>query len=133
MLGGARIQVRATAGMSATYAALGEPARAAPLLAQAEALLEEASPKTSTAATGTLASDICHAVAIAKVRNGHTAAALCSLEQAADAGWRDWRWLNTDPELELPRGEARFLVLVKRLSRLPPVKLAVHDLALCEN
>jgi len=133
MLGSARIQVRATAGMSATYAALGDTARAAPLLAQAEALLEEVIPQTGTAAGGTLASDICHAVAIAQVRNGHAAAALCSLEQAADSGWLDWRWLNTDPELVSLRGEARFQVLVERLSRLPPVELSVHGLALCEN
>ena len=133
MLGGARIQVRATAGMSATYAALGDTARAAPLLAQAEALLEEVRPKTGTAAAGTLASDICHAVAIAKIRNGHTAAALCSLEQAADSGWRDWRWLNTDPELEPLRGEPRFRALVERLSQLPPVEFSAHDLASGEN
>jgi serine/threonine protein kinase/tetratricopeptide (TPR) repeat protein len=133
MLGGARIQVRATAGMSAAYAALGDAARAAALLAQAEALLEEVRPQTCTAAAGTLASDICHAMATAQVRNGHAAAALGSLEQAVDSGWRDWRWLNTDPELEPLRGEPRFHAIIERLSKLTPVELSAHGLALGEN
>ena len=133
MLGGGRIQVRATAGMSSAYAALGDTTRAAALLAQAEALFEEVRPLTGTASPGTLASDICHAVAIAQIRNGNAAAALCSLEQAADSGWRDWRWLDTDPELEPLRREARFQALVERLRQLPPVELSVRDLALCES
>ena len=122
MLGGARIQVRVTAGISAAYAALGDAARAAPLLAQAEALLEEVRPQTGTAAGGTMASEICHAVAIAQARNGHAAAALRSLEQAAGSGWCDWRWLDTDPELAPLRGEPRFHALVERLRQLPPVE-----------
>jgi len=133
ILGGARIQVRVTAGMSAAYAALGDVARAAALLAQAEALLEDVRPQTGTASFGTLASDICHAMATAQVRNGHAAAALGSLEQAVDSGWRDWRWLNTDPELEPLRGEPRFHAIIERLSKLTPVELSAHGLALGEN
>ena len=130
ILGLGRIQVRATAGMSAAYAALGDAARATPLLAQAEALLEEVRPQTGTAFPGgTLASEICHAVAISQARNGHVAAALGSLEQAAGSGWRDWRWLDTDPELEPLRGEARFQALVERLRQLPPVEFSVPNLA----
>jgi len=134
ILGIGRIQVRATAGLSAAYAALGDAARATPLLAQAEALLEEVRPQTGTAFPGgTLAGEICYAVAIAQARNGHAAAALRSLEQAAGSGWRDWRWLDTDPELEPLRGEARFQPLVERLRQLPPVEFSVHHLVLCEN
>lgn len=133
ILGGARIHVRVTAGMSAAYAALGDVARAAALLAQAEALLEDVRPQTGTAPFGTLASDICHAVATAQVRNGRAAAALGSLEQAVDSGWRDWRWLNTDPELEPLRGEPRFHAIIERLSKLTPVELSAHGLALGEN
>src|ERR1017187_2452687 len=118
MLGGARLQVRATAGMSAAYAALGDAARSAPLLAQAEALLEEVRPLTGTATGGILASDICHVVAIAQARNGHAAATLGSLEQAANCAWRDWRWLNVDPELEPLRGEPRFQALIESLRQL---------------
>ena len=120
-LGGARIQVRASAGMSAAYAALGNSARAVPLLAQAEALLEEVSPQTGTAATGTLACDIYHAVAIAQARNGQVAAALLSLERAVASGWRDWRWLEADPELESLRTAPRFEALLDSLRHLPPV------------
>src|ERR1039458_3439906 len=133
ILGGARIHARVTAGMSGAYAALGDVARAAALLAQAEALLEDVRPQTGTASFGTLASDICHAVATAQVRNGHAAAALGSLEQAVDSGWRDWRWLNTDPELEPLRGEPRFQAIIERLSKLTPVELSAHGLALGEN
>jgi len=130
ILGIGRIQVRATAGMSAAYAALGDAARATPLLAQAEALLEEVRPQTGTAFPGgTLAGEICHAVAIAQARSGHAAAALRSLEQAAGSGWRDWRWLDTDPELEPLRGEARFQALVERLRQLPPVKFSAPNVA----
>ena len=72
-------------------------------------------------------------MAIAQIRNGDAAAALRSLEQAADSGWLDWRWLDTDPELETLRGEARFQALVRRLRQLPPVEFSAHGLALREN
>jgi serine/threonine protein kinase/Flp pilus assembly protein TadD len=121
MVGGARMQVRATAGMSAAYAALGDAARAAPLLAQAEALLEEVRPDTSTAGGGVLVSDLCHAVAIAQARNRQAAAALRSLERAVASGWLDWRWLDTDPELESLRTDPRFEALLDPLRHLPPV------------
>jgi hypothetical protein len=111
--------VRATVGMSAAYAALGDAARAAPLLAQAEALLEEVRPETGSAAGGILVSDLCHAVAIAQARNRQAAAALRLLEQAVASGWRDWRWLDT--ELEPLRAAPRFEALLDPLRHLPPV------------
>jgi len=120
-MSGARLQVRATAGMAAAYAVLGDAARAAPLLAQAEALLEEVRPETSTAAGGLLVSDLCYAVAIAQARNGQAGAALRSLEQAIASGWLDWRWLDTDPELEPLRADPRFEAFLDPLRHLPPV------------
>jgi RNA polymerase sigma factor (TIGR02999 family) len=85
-------------------------------LVKVDEALEEVRPQTGTASFGTLAGDICHAVAIAQARNGHAAAALRSLEQATASGW-----LDTDPELKPLRTDPRFEALLDPLRHLPPV------------
>jgi hypothetical protein len=60
-------------------------------------------------------------VAAAFARIGESEKVLDYLEKAVRHGWRDPRWLESDPEFAALRSQARFQTLQENLKLLPPV------------
>jgi hypothetical protein len=59
-------------------------------------------------------------LACAHARSGSKGAALDALAKAADAGFRDLKGLEGDPDLASIRGKKEYKELVARLAALPP-------------
>ena len=119
MLGRQRVLARTQAGMGAVYGAQGDSSRARELLGQAGQLLTEIDRSPQTWLWEGSLGQLYYGLGAAFARLGEQDAALQFLAKAAAAGWRDARWLASDPELTALRSQPRFRALQESLLGLP--------------
>ncbi len=128
MLGNERILTRTLACMASAYAALGDRPRASQLLEEAAQHLDSIFSEPGTFVHGVFTFELCHALAVARLRLGDVAGACDFLRSAVEKGWRDLPWLQSDPELaplrSSPLCQALIQSLVERMRRFPPLTLA---------
>jgi serine/threonine protein kinase/tetratricopeptide (TPR) repeat protein len=94
-----RVLARAAAGMASAYAALGERGRAEQFVNDAASRLEIVYQNRGGLIHGVATSELCRALAVAQIRLGNLDAASALLTKAVEEGERDWRWVQSDPEL----------------------------------
>jgi tetratricopeptide (TPR) repeat protein len=126
MMANNRILTRTMAGMAAVYAAQGECARAEQLLNEASSHLETVFSNPGGFIHGVSTFEICYAVALAHIRLNHLGPARDLLTKAVEKGWRDSRWLESDPELAPVRRDAGIDALIERVAGLPPLHFGVR-------
>jgi serine/threonine protein kinase len=124
MLGNQRILTRALAGMASAYAALGDRARAAQLLQEGAQHLESILSEPGTFIHGVCTFELCHALAVARLRLDDTSGACDFLQIAVEKGWRDLPWLQSDPELASLQSSPVIHSLIERMRRFPPLSFA---------
>ena len=101
-----RVMARTAAGMASAYAALGEQRRAEQFVNDAASRLEIVYQNRGGPIHGVATSELCRALAVAQIRLGNLDAASALLAKAVEEGERDWRWVQSDPELALARRES---------------------------
>ena len=121
MMANNRILTRTMAGMAAVYAAKGERERAEQLLNDASSHLETVFSNPGGFINGVATFELCHVVAVAHIRLNHLGPARDLLTKAVTKGWRDLRWLESDPELAPVRRDGGIDALIERVAALPPL------------
>ena len=116
-----RLLTRTMAGMAAAYAALGEREKAEEFLNGANLHLEAAFLNPGGHIHGVETYELCHALAVAHVRLNRPGAAGVLLAKVVEKGLRDYRWLESDPELASLQKSADFQSLLERVRRFPPL------------
>jgi serine/threonine protein kinase/tetratricopeptide (TPR) repeat protein len=124
MIGQRRILARTLAGMAAAYAINGDKGRAEQLASDAKEVLEPLLSEPQSFVLDAGVAQIAYALAVTRLHLGDPAGALDLLERAVDKGWRDPKWLQSDPELEPVRKEAKFLALLGRISAMPSLRFS---------
>ena len=115
-----RIVARAAAGMAAAYAMLGERSKAEQFVDVAASRLEIACQNRGGLIHGVMTSELFRAAAVSQIRLGHLDAARVLLAKAVEEGERDWRWLQSDPELAPVRESVQ--TLIERMQPSPPLR-----------
>lgn len=123
MLGRQRILACTLIGMGAVSASQDQISHARELLGDAEQLLTEIATSPQTWLWGGSLGQLYYDLAVAYARLAEPDRALHSLEKSVATGWRDARWLGSDPELQRLRAQDRFQTLQENLGSLPYVKL----------
>lgn len=121
MLGKQRVLTLTLAGTSAAYAAMGDLSRARQLLDEALPVLSEVARSPHTWIWGASLGQLRYLVAKVYVRMGELDRALDMLAQAVEGGWRDHRWMSSDPSMALLRALPQFNNLLEDLKALPTV------------
>jgi hypothetical protein len=121
MMANNRILTRTMAGMAAVYAAKGERERAEQLLNDVSSHLETVFSNPGGFIHGVATFELCHVVAVAHIRLNHLGPARDLLTKAVTKGWRDLRWLESDPELAPVRRDGGIDALIERVAALPPL------------
>lgn len=112
-----RVLARTAAEMASAYAALGERSRAQQFVNDAASRLETVYQNRSGFIHGVGTFELCHALAVAHIRLGDLDSACALLAKAIEKGGRDWRWMESDPELAPVR--ERIGPLIEQVQRLP--------------
>jgi serine/threonine protein kinase len=123
MLGRQRILACTLIGMGAVSASQDQISHARELLGDAEQLLTEIATSPQTWLWGGSLGQLYYDLAVAYARLAEPDLALHSLEKSVATGWRDARWLASDPELQRLRAQDRFQTLQENLRSLPHVEL----------
>jgi TolB-like protein/Tfp pilus assembly protein PilF len=121
MLGKHRMLSLTLAGMSAAYGATGDSARAHQLIDEALGAISEVEHAPHSWIWGGSLGELRYALANACVQLGELDRALDMLAQAVQGGWRDYRWMSSDPGLAVLRDLPRFRDLLGDLKALPAV------------
>jgi tetratricopeptide (TPR) repeat protein len=124
MLGNQRLLTRTLAGMASAYAALGNRTRASQLLQEATRNLDSVLCEPGTFMFGVFTFDLCHALAVARLRLDDAPGACDLLRTAVEKGWRDLPWLLSDPELAPLQSSPLIQPLIERMRRFPPLSFA---------
>jgi hypothetical protein len=124
MLGNERILTRTLAGMASAYAALGDRPRASQLLQEAALHLDSVLSEPGTFVHGMSRFELCHALAVARLRLDDASGACDLLQTACEKGWRDLPWLQSDPELATLQSSPAIQSLIERIRRFPPLSFA---------
>lgn len=111
-----RVLARTAAEMASAYAALGERGRAEQFVNDAASRLEAVYRNPGGFINGVGTFELCHALAIAHIRLSDLDSACALLTKAVEKGGRDWRWLESDPELAPVR--EHIVPLIKQVQRL---------------
>jgi tetratricopeptide (TPR) repeat protein len=123
MLGNQRLLTRTLAGMASAYAALGDRPHASQLLKEAAPHLDSILSEPGTFGHGVYTFELCHALAVACLRLDDASGACDFLQTAVEKGWRDLRWLQSDPELAPIQSSPLLQSLIERMRRFPPLEL----------
>ena len=115
-----RVLARTAAEMASAYAALGERSRAQQFVNDAASRLETVYQNRGGFIHGVGTFELCHALAVAHIRLGDLDSACALLAKAVEKGGRDWRWLESDPELA-PVLE-RIRPLIEQVQQLPVLR-----------
>ena len=115
-----RIAARAQSGLAAAYAAQGDREHAAVLLTKAVELARASELAEHSAAAATLC-ELYWSIAVAALRVGESHQALDLLKRAADFGWCDAAWLETDAEFITIRECESFRDIVGLVRRRPKI------------
>jgi eukaryotic-like serine/threonine-protein kinase len=124
MLGNQRILTRTLAGMASAYAGLGDRSRASQLLQEAAQNLDSVLSEPGTFMFGVFTFELCHALAVARLRLDDASGACDLLRTAVEKGWRDLPWLLSDPELAPLQSSPLIQSLIERIRRFPPLSFA---------
>ncbi len=127
MLGNERILTRTLAGMASAYAALGDSQRASKLLQDAAPHLDSILSEPGTFIHGVCPFELCHALAVARLRLDDLSGACDLLQTAVDKGWRDLSWLQSDPELGRIQSSSSIESLIERMRTFPPLRFAYNE------
>lgn len=119
MLGRQRVLTRALVGMGAAHATQGESSHARELLEQAVRLLTEIARSPQTWLWEGSLGQLYYGLGAAYARLNEQETALDYLGKAVASGWRDVRWIASDPELTALRLLSRFQTLQESLRLLP--------------
>ena len=122
MLGRQRIVAHTLIGMGAVSASPGQSSHARELLDEAQQLLTEIARIPQTWIWGGSLGQLYYDLAVAYARLAELDLALHSLQKSVDAGWRDARWLASDPELRPLHAQPIFRTLQESLSSLPKIE-----------
>jgi serine/threonine protein kinase/tetratricopeptide (TPR) repeat protein len=122
MLGRQRVLTRTLIGMGAVHATLGESSHACELLEQAVQLLTEVARTPQSWLWEGLLGQLYYSLAAAYARLNEQEIALDCLGKAVASGWRDVRWIASDPEFTALRLQSRFQSLQESLRLLPTVE-----------
>jgi serine/threonine protein kinase len=115
-----RVLARTAAEMASAYAALGERGRAEQFVNDAASRLETVYRNRGGFIHGVGTFELCHALAVAHIRLSDPDSACALLAKAVEKGGRDWRWLESDPELAPVR--ERIGPLIEQVQRLPALR-----------
>ncbi|HET9307000.1 MAG TPA: protein kinase [Candidatus Sulfotelmatobacter sp.] len=121
MLGKQRVLTLTLAGTSAAYAAMGDLSRARQFLDEALPALSEVARSPHTWIWGASLGQLRYLVAKVYVLVGELDRALDMLAQAVEGGWRDHRWMSSDPSMAPLSGLPQFNKLLEDLKALPTV------------
>jgi serine/threonine protein kinase len=119
MLGRQRVLTRALVGMGAVHATQGESSHARELLEQAVRLLTEIARSPQTWLWEGSLGQLYYGLGAAYARLNEQETALDYLGKAVASGWRDARWIASDPEFTALRLLSRFQTLQESLRLLP--------------
>ena len=122
MLGRQRVLTRTLIGMGAVHATLGESSHACELLEQAVQLLTEVARTPQSWLWEGLLGQLYYSLGAAYARLNEQEIALDCLGKAVASGWRDVRWIASDPEFTALRLQSRFQSLQESLRLLPAVE-----------
>ncbi len=117
-----RVLARTAAGLASAYAALGEQGRAEHFASDAASRLEVVYQNRGGPIHGASTSELCRALAVAQIRLGNLDAAIATLAKGVEEGERDWRWLQSDPELAPVR--PRVNSLIERMQQSPELRFS---------
>ena len=117
-----RVLARTAAGMASAYAALGERGRAEQFVNDAASRLEFVYQNRGGPIHGVATSELCRALAVAQIRLGNLDAASALLTKSVEEGERDWRWLQSDPELASVR--ENFHSLIEGVRQFPELRFS---------
>jgi serine/threonine protein kinase/tetratricopeptide (TPR) repeat protein len=124
MLGNERILTRTLAGMVSAYAVLGDRPRASQLFNNAIEHLDSTQSEPGTAVHGGYTFELCHALAVARLRLDDAPGACDLLKTAVEKGWRDLPWLESDPELASLQSNPLIQSLIERMHHFSPLSFA---------
>jgi len=116
-----RLLTRTMAGMAGASAALGERGKAEEQLNKANQHLETALLNPGGYIHGVETFELCHALGVAHVRLNQPGAARALLAKAVEKGLRDYRRLESDPELAPLQTSGDLQPLVDLVRRFPPL------------
>jgi hypothetical protein len=106
--------------MASAYAALGQRSRAQQFVNDAASRLETVYQNRGGFIHGVGTFELCHALAVAHIRLGDLDSACALLTKAIEKGGRDWRWMESDPELAPVREHIG--PLIEQVQRLPALR-----------
>jgi TolB-like protein/lipopolysaccharide biosynthesis regulator YciM len=115
-----RVLARTAAEMASAYAALGQRDRAEQFANDAASRLEIVYRNRGGFIHGVGTFELCHALAVAHIRLNDLDSACALLAKAVEKGGRDWRWLESDPELA-PVHE-RICPLIAQVQQFPTLR-----------
>jgi TolB-like protein/tRNA A-37 threonylcarbamoyl transferase component Bud32 len=115
-----RVLARTAAEMASAYAALGQRSRAQQFVNDAASRLETVYQNRGGFIHGVGTFELCHALAVAHIRLGDLDSACALLAKAIEKGGRDWRWMESDPELAPVREHIG--PLIEQVQRLPALR-----------
>jgi eukaryotic-like serine/threonine-protein kinase len=121
--GGARLLIRADAGLATAYVLTGNRARARELLTAAASSLEGLEGQTATATIECSLAQLWLCLAAAESVLGDLAAAAACLDRARWLGWLDGVWLRTDPLLRPLEGRSEYDKFAEELAAAPAPQL----------
>jgi hypothetical protein len=110
--------------MASAYAGLGDRPRAAQLLEEATRNLDSVLSEPGSLMYGVFTFELCHALAVARLRLDDAPGACDLLQTAVEKGWRDLPWLLADPELAPLQSSPVIQSLIERMRRFPPLSFA---------
>jgi serine/threonine protein kinase/tetratricopeptide (TPR) repeat protein len=119
-VGSARLMIRINAGMSASYAATGDVARARELADEARRQIKAIEGQTATATFECSFAQLWLILAAVELRLGESDRAIACLLKAREMGWMDAVWLRLDPELEGLRMSSEWEDFVRDLEAAAP-------------
>ena len=117
-----RVVARTAAGMASAYAALDERGKAEQFVNDAASRLEIVYQNRGGLIHGVATSELCRGLAVAQIRLGNLDAASALLAKGVDDGERDWRWVQSDPELAPVRDSVNSLI--ERMRQFPDLRFS---------